>query len=264
MKILTALVTLALLAPSCSGPDVDIGNGKDGVQGKTTGAAGSSAATGATGGETSTTTGSDGTGVTTGSSGVGTGMTSGSSAVTTGMTTGSSAVTTGMTSGAGGPGTGTGTGGSGGSTGIGGGPASAIVIRYGDIPVSNPPSGTSSTTGGTPIDPDTPYLFVGNGPPTCSDPSAGPPCGFWRVTVGIPRALFQPGVLSLSDSRLISVHSVRGPDRGGGDCFGGGGSFIDGTLELSNITSSSASVRLAATSKFDFDADGSYTAVVCQ
>src|SRR5439155_23563524 len=115
----------------------------------------------------------------------------------------------------------------------------------------------SVATGGTPIDPDNPYLFIGNGPPTCQDPYAGPPCGRWSVTIGMPRSLFVPGVLRLDDARLISVESLTGPDRGGGDCFGGGGSFTEGTLEIVDI-GPTVHVRLANTQKLDLDADGAY------
>jgi hypothetical protein len=238
----TAVACSALLTSSCSGHDIDIGNGVDGINGTRT-----------TGGSMSTSTGSPGT---TGNE------------TTTSTTTepGTTAVTTGGSGG--GPGTTGGTGGSagggsGGSTGVSV-PPSAIVIRYGDIPPSNPGGGTSVTTGGPMIDPDTPYVFVGTSGSTCQDPMASLACGTWRVAIGIPRALFQPGVLSLNDSRLISVMSSRGPDRGGGDCSGGGGSFFDGTLEIVDIGATIVDIRLAGTSKLDFNADGAYAATNCQ
>ena len=138
-------------------------------------------------------------------------------------------------------------------------------MRYADIPGPSSGSGSGSTaaTGGGPIiDPDTPYLFVGNGPPVCSDPYAGPSCGKWVVTIGIPRSLFQPGVLSLSDPRLITGMSVAGPDRGGGDCYFGGGSFSDGTLEIVE-SGTEVGIRLANTATFDFNANGSYQVASC-
>jgi hypothetical protein len=182
-------------------------------------------------------------------------MTSGSPVVTTAGSGGASG-TTGGSGGAAGSG-------AGGSSGVSG-PATAIVIRYGDIHFPNPGSGvTSATTGGTAIDPDMPYLIIGNGGPTCGDPMGDLACGQWRVVIGIPRALFQPGVLSLGDSRLISSESVRGADRGGGDCSGGGGSFIDGTVEIVDM-GPTIHVRLANTFKLDFDADGAYAAANCQ
>jgi hypothetical protein len=243
--MLTAVTCAALLTTSCSGHDIDIGNGVDGVNGTRAGGGGS-------------------TGMTTGSPG-----TAGSEGMTTSTTTvpGTTAVTTGGSGGA--PGTTGGTGGSagggsGGSTGVPD-PASAIVIRYGDIPPSPGSSGTgTSTTGGTPIDPDTPYVFISTPGPTCQDPMATQACGAWRVGIGIPRALFVPGTLQLNDSRLISYMSSRGPDRGGGDCSGGGGSFFEGTLEIVDIGATTVNIRLANTFKLDFNADGAYAAKNCQ
>jgi hypothetical protein len=238
-KMFTAIACAALLTTSCSGHDIDIGNGVDGVNGTRAG-----------GGSMSTTTGSPGA--------------AGSEGMTTSTTTvpGTTAVTTGGSGGA--SGTTGGTGGSAGSTGVPD-PASAIVIRYGDIPTNPSGSGTgTTTTGGTPIDPDTPYVFISTPGPTCQDPMATQPCGAWRVGIGIPRALFQPGTLQLNDSRLISYMSSRGTDRGGGDCSGGGGSFFDGTLEIVDIGATTVNIRLANTLKLDFNADGAYAAKNCQ
>jgi hypothetical protein len=232
-SVLTAVVACALTV-ACSGPDVDIGNGPSAEPG-----AGSSGTTGTS--ASGTTTGSDHSGTTV--------------AAVTGTTSGTVGSTgTGGSAGAGG-------------SGAGGGPiisgtASAIVIRQGDIPGPNPSTG-STATGGALIDPDTPYVFLGNGPPTCADPGAGPACGFWQVTIGIPRALFQRGVLSLGDPRLVSVDAVRGPDDGTGLCAAGGSTFTAGTLEIVDVGSSTVTLRLANTMKVDFDADGMHAATNC-
>ncbi len=235
----SALVSCALFTVSCTGKDIDIGNGRDGL-GDTTG----SGTTGST---------SSGEGVTTGSQG--------SSAVTTGdpgsgVTTGTpmtSAVTTG-------PGT-TGSG----STTTGGGPTiprgtpTALVIRYGDIPDPGipPTGGSSATTGGGPaIDPDTPFVVIGSNSPTCANPWGQLHCATWRVMIGIPSDLFKPGVLSLSDTRM-------GIDRGGGDCSGGGGSYFQGSIEILDVGADTVKVRLSDTFKFDFDADGDYDVAIC-
>jgi hypothetical protein len=148
-------------------------------------------------------------------------------------------------------------------SGVPSGPPTAIVMRYGDIPPAVISSGTGSTTGGGPIiDPDTPYLFVGNGPPTCGDPYADSQCGRWVVFIGIPRSLFQPGILSLADRRLTSGMSFRGPYEDGGSCYSGGGSFFDGTLEIVDA-GASVSIRLANTTTLEFNANGSYQVVSC-
>ena len=81
--------------------------------------------------------------------------------------------------------------------------------------------------------------------------------------IGIPRDLFKPGVLSLSDTRLMSSSSSRGIDRGVGDCSGGGGSYSQGFLEILGVDADTAKVRLTDTFTFDFDANGDYAAAIC-
>jgi hypothetical protein len=249
-KTFAAVACFVWLTPSCSGRDVDLGNGAGTVRGPGTSATTGSETTG------NGTTTSETTGMTTGSETTGS---PGTTAVATGVTTGGSGGGSGTTGGTGGS---AGMG-SGGSSGVGE-PASAIVIRFADIPPVDPGAGTSGTsgTGGNPIDPDTRYVIIGNNGATCHDPMGSVACGTWRVSIAVPPALFQPGILRLDDSRLVSVESVRGPDRGGGDCWGGGGSFMDGTLEIVDI-GSIVHVRLANTSKLDVAADGSYAATNC-
>jgi len=139
----------------------------------------------------------------------------------------------------------------------------AIVLRYADFP---PPTstgtGTSSTSGGSTLDPDTQFIILGNGPQQCTDPYAAEDCGQWRVYIGVPPALFHTGSIALSE--IVASHSVRGPDRGGGDCYGGGGSFSEGNVEILNIDDEHVSVRLVDTLKLDFDADGDYSAARCK
>jgi hypothetical protein len=147
--------------------------------------------------------------------------------------------------------------------------STGIVLRYADLP----PIGTGSTgtsgsvgstsTGGPQIDPDTQYVFLGDAPVACRDPYASGACGHWRVTLGIPPALFKPGVLQLGCGDVLSSFSVTGPDRGGGDCYGGGGSFNQGTVEIVSITSQTVIVRLSGTMKFEVDPNGLYQAARC-
>jgi len=154
----------------------------------------------------------------------------------------------------------------------------AIVIRSADLPPSSSTTtGGSATTGsaassstsagsgvgGTTIDPDLRYLFIGSGPPTCGNPAAGDSCGFFRVSIRIPSVLFAPGLHYLADNRILSTYSIRGPARDTGDCSGEGGDFLDGTVEILDITGGVAYVRLANTAKLGFDADGTYAAVQC-
>jgi len=155
--------------------------------------------------------------------------------------------------------------------------ASAIVIRSADLPIASSTSSTvsggvsagvsgssASATGpgGSAIDPDLRYVFIGNGPPTCTDPAAGALCDFFRVTIRVPSVLFVPGVHFLADARILATYSTRGPARDGGDCEGGGGDFVDGTFEIVE-TGSALTVRLMDTVKPGFDADGSYPIAQC-
>jgi hypothetical protein len=146
--------------------------------------------------------------------------------------------------------------------------SAGIVLRYADLPpIGTGTSGTSgstgTTTGGPPIDPNTQYIILGNAPLSCGDPYASGACGKWRVTLAVPPALFKPGVLQLGCGDVFSGFSVTGPDRGGGDCYGGGGSFNQGTLEIVSITSQKVVVRLAHTMKFEVDPNGLYEAARC-
>jgi hypothetical protein len=113
-----------------------------------------------------------------------------------------------------------------------------------------PPSGggdtgtTTATTGGLP-DPNTLYVMIGNHALSCGNPYGNhPDCPTeeWLVSVGLPVAYQTPGVYSLSDSNIIAYESVSGPN-GDGTCWGGGGSFIDGTIEVLAIDQSSITVK---------------------
>jgi hypothetical protein len=148
--------------------------------------------------------------------------------------------------------------------------STGIVIRNGDIPRPDSSSGTGSTgttTGqggsGPGTDPDTKFVILGNAPLTCDDPYRYGVCDRWRVSIGIPPALFKPGVLDLDRTDIVSYHSIAGPDRGGGDCYFGGGSFSDGTIEIVSISPTDVVVRLKDTFLFEVDADGVYHAAPC-
>jgi hypothetical protein len=149
--------------------------------------------------------------------------------------------------------------------------STGIVIRNGDIPRfdagESGTGSTSTTTGqggsGPGTDPDTKFVILGNAPLTCGDPYSYGTCDRWRVSIGIPTALFKVGVLALNRTDISSSISVTGPDRGGGDCSFGGGTFWDGTIEIVSISSTDVVVRLKDTFVFEVDVDGVYHAVPC-
>jgi hypothetical protein len=149
--------------------------------------------------------------------------------------------------------------------------STGIVIRNGDIPWPDSSSGTGSTSvtttgqggSGPGTDPDTKFVILGNAPLTCGDPYRFGACDRWRVSIGIPPALFRPGVLALDSTDIVSSMSVSGPDRGGGDCYSGFGSFNQGTIEIVSVSSTDVVVRLQNTFIFEVDADGVYHAAPC-
>lgn len=113
------------------------------------------------------------------------------------------------------------------------------------------------------IDPNTLYVFTGDFAIQCDAPFNSA-CPSWHVTIGIPPALQVPGVLQLSDPALIAGFSVsQSPDPNGECMSGGGGSFLDGTIEIVSITSANVVFKLAGTNTSEFDANGDHTAIRC-
>ncbi len=141
--------------------------------------------------------------------------------------------------------------------------AGGIALRYGDFPPPSSSSGSTGSGGGIPIDPERIYITFGSQKPLCEAPFESGGCGNWKVAFGLPPELLQPGVLELADSRLNAYSSSSGPDRGGGDCYGGGGSFVDGTVEIVSVDEDKIVIRLADTWAFDFDANGEHTIDRC-
>ena len=179
-----------------------------------------------------------------------------------------------------GGGDGTGGAGEGGSTGTGihGGSGGAIAVQSNAIAIpylllggDTPPSQTGTSGGnggGASVDPNALLVQIANYAQGCSN-NPGPDCdgGFtWQISVTIPSALQVPGVLQLSDPSLNGFFSESLSDaQNTGDCSGGGGSFVQGTLEIVSIDSGTIVVKLAGTSPgvTDFDADGEYSAPIC-
>lgn len=120
--------------------------------------------------------------------------------------------------------------------------------------------------------PDDPYpsgmlfLKIGNYAPTCGDsypPSCVSPAS-WQVTIGLPYYMQGPGLYSLSDPSISSNASASGQDPDYPDaCWGSGGSFEEGTLQVLSNDGSIIVVRLNGTQKFEFNADGQYVLPIC-
>ncbi len=154
------------------------------------------------------------------------------------------------------------------------GPApTAIALLASQINASSGAGGGSSTatTGsGGGVDPNTLYVMIGSPAPVCSDPfGASAQCGTYAITIGIPPQLQQPGTLNLSDTALISTFSETGTSSTAGVCPGGGGSFVDGTIDIVSIDATQVVFTLTGTMMFagegipDEVANGTYTASRC-
>jgi hypothetical protein len=179
---------------------------------------------------------------------------------------GGNATTVSSSGSAGNGGAGSGGNGNGGGGTAGGNPgtSNAISMLYGDLP-NSAPSGTTvaSSSGGGP-DPNWLYIAISSTLESCTDPFAAEPCGDnYRVSLGIPPALQQVGTIALNDPSLISYFSWSGPEDGPGQCPGGGGSFIEGELEITAIDNTHVAGILTNTSTFDFDANGAFDAPRC-
>jgi hypothetical protein len=125
-----------------------------------------------------------------------------------------------------------------------------------------PPSSVSS--GGGDLDPNDLFVFIGDPAVTCEDPFAYGGCPHWKVFIGIPPHLQEPGTYDLSaPDFLYSGYSVSGQNTGPDDCWGGGGSFSEGTLEITTIDSDWVRGQLIGTPTFDFDVNGPFSASRC-
>ena len=145
----------------------------------------------------------------------------------------------------------------------------AMAMLYSELPdVSGGSSGgtSGSSGGGEPgIDPDTVYIYLSSQGMLCAEPHATLECeNQWRVTIAIPPELQKVGTIPLSTPGLISYATSTGSDHGDGTCSWGGGSFWDGTLEITAIDDTHVEGVLVDTWGLDFDADGSFDAPRCK
>jgi hypothetical protein len=165
-----------------------------------------------------------------------------------------------------------GDGGVGGSNGDGGasplpddGPA--IAMLYSELPDSSGGLGSSggiTATGGNAEDPNTLFLFVSNGAQSCVDPYAqGAGCvRRYQVAIRLPPSLQAVGTYSLNELASVSITEPGDP----GACSGGGGSYWDGTIDITAIDAAHVTFTLAGTGQIftaQGDANGTYTATRC-
>lgn len=136
----------------------------------------------------------------------------------------------------------------------------------GSSSVGPPSTGTSGvdaivTSGGE--------LKATNATYTCQKPTV-PICGtrtVWEVHFEFGPDALVPGTYTLSDPSLNAFYSISGPNPGASDCWGGGGSFLQGQLVIDQVDATTVHLRLVGTNQNDsldgLDSDGSYVAVRC-
>lgn len=125
---------------------------------------------------------------------------------------------------------------------------------------------TSGSSGGDPLDPNDLVLHFSDLGVSCGSPTVELPCGsHWQVYVTLPPALQQVGVYDLEDPQITaySVMTETGPDRGGNECWGGGGPLPGGTIEITAISATQVDFVLTAVNAFDSDPSGTYSAPRC-
>jgi hypothetical protein len=161
-----------------------------------------------------------------------------------------------------------GSGGHGGSQTTSSGPelkADGIAIRWSDA-LSNADGttvGSTTSSGGGGVDPNGLLITVygGGAQTSCKAPFGGTYCGGWSVSFTLPPALQKPGVVSLADPNLHASFSMGGGS--GDECWGGGGSFTEGGVEIVSIDDKAIALKLTGTNTLEFDANGSHTALLC-
>lgn len=148
----------------------------------------------------------------------------------------------------------------------------ASIALWGDqLPDPSEGSGTSGSTGGGgdfEHDPETLHIYTGTRAPSCTDPHAGSlPCNSWSLSFQLPPDLLEAGAtVGLDDPRIVSLVMETGQNAGApaGDCWWGGGTAFDGTLEVLEVRDEGVRYRLTDAVSLDgFDMSGTYFAAAC-
>ena len=144
----------------------------------------------------------------------------------------------------------------------------AIAMLRSQLSVPTPPDGSSgvTTTGGGGEDPNALFLFVSNTAQSCGDPFAGAPgCATpeYKVTIVLPTALQAVGTYPLDQLATAGVSELEG----GSVCTGGGGSYWDGSIQITAIDATHVEFTLAGTAELfiasGHTANGAYSAKRC-
>ncbi len=157
-----------------------------------------------------------------------------------------------------------GTGGVGGTAQPNDGPA--IAMLYSEIPPVVFDSGSSVASGGPGPDPNTLVIFLSNGPQSCASPNMSWDCGpvgHYQIEIQLPPNLQAVGTYPLQDHATMSETDAGSAPN---ECSAGGGTYWDGTIQVTAIDSQQVSFTLAGTANLFLTpgtADGAYTAPRC-
>ena len=110
-------------------------------------------------------------------------------------------------------------------------------------------------------------LALGNGPITCETTMPPQTCLFgvtYEVELTLPAQDLSPGVYPLQ-SLPYPIYTATGPAPFYASCcWGGGGDFVDGSLDILSVSSAGLVFQLQDTSTKDFDANSTtFTAQLC-
>ena len=144
----------------------------------------------------------------------------------------------------------------GGETGEGGSQlvsANAIAMLQSELPDVGSGGGSSSVATGPEPDPNTLHVDISDIPIECAMPYGLDCGGHWKVSFALPVELQHPGIYPLE--QINGFFMVAG-DEDPVDCSGGGGSWWDGTVEITEINDQHVVGTFSNTSTFDFDING--------
>lgn len=148
-----------------------------------------------------------------------------------------------------------------------GSPYEGVAMLWRDIPPLPPgDSGSSVSSGGGPDGDTLDVTFGKNVELACGNsPIVSGPCPSWTVSFQLPVELQQPGTLPLSDPRIHAHQSLSAQNSGAppGDCYFGGGSFFDGSLEIVSLGGGELRFRITGAPTFEFDANGEHVVELC-
>lgn len=130
-----------------------------------------------------------------------------------------------------------------GSGGASAGSPTALAYRHADLPgIAGDDSGSSAVSGGGDpgIDPDMLVVFVSDQAMVCANPWGPLACGLhWSASIDIPVALQKPGTYPIAvqadDAHVAVFVSSTGEGDGLEDCSFGGGTALDGWVDVTSV-----------------------------